>query len=102
MASRKEFADEAAAVKARDKLIAEKLGKDYVETTPAAPAPGSDSVRDALEAAVASPHGPTRRNNGGGTQITCETPNRSLVGEEGTHFLSHGRVNCGCFRPGSP
>jgi uncharacterized protein (TIGR02996 family) len=44
---RKEFADEAAAVKAHDKLIAEKLAEGYQETTtaaapaaPTAPAPG--------------------------------------------------------------
>src|SRR5262249_2821453 len=48
----KEFKDEATAKKEHDKLIAAKLGKDYVETTTAAPAPGSDSVRDALEAAI--------------------------------------------------
>jgi uncharacterized protein (TIGR02996 family) len=48
----KEFKDEARAKKEHDKLIAEKLGKDYVETTPAAPPGGSDSVREALEAAI--------------------------------------------------
>jgi uncharacterized protein (TIGR02996 family) len=48
----KEFKDEARAKKGHDKLVAEKLGKDYVETTPAAPAGGSDSVREALEAAI--------------------------------------------------
>jgi uncharacterized protein (TIGR02996 family) len=48
----KEFKDEAKAQKEHDKLVAEKLGKGYVETTPAFPARGSDSVRDALEAAI--------------------------------------------------
>jgi uncharacterized protein (TIGR02996 family) len=49
----KQFKDEAAAKKEHDKLIAEKVGKGYAETTPApAPARGSDSVRDALETAI--------------------------------------------------
>jgi uncharacterized protein (TIGR02996 family) len=48
----KDFKDEDKAKKEHDKLIAEKLAKDYVETTAAAPARPSDSVREALEAAI--------------------------------------------------
>jgi uncharacterized protein (TIGR02996 family) len=48
----KDFQDEAKAKSEHDKLVAEKLGKDYVETTTAAPARPSDAVREALEAAI--------------------------------------------------
>jgi uncharacterized protein (TIGR02996 family) len=46
-AQTKEFADAAKAQAAADKLVAEKFGKGYRETTPAAP-----SLREALEAAI--------------------------------------------------
>ena len=51
----KEFPDAAAARKAHDKLVAEKLGKGYVETTPAAPKlpPPSSPLRLSLEASLA-------------------------------------------------
>ena len=49
----KEFPDAAAARKAHDKLVAEKLGKGYVETTPAAaPKPAPSPLRLSLEAAL--------------------------------------------------
>jgi uncharacterized protein (TIGR02996 family) len=48
----KAFKDEEKALEAHDKLIAEKLEEDYVETTPAFPTRRSDSVREALEAAI--------------------------------------------------
>jgi uncharacterized protein (TIGR02996 family) len=48
----KEFKDEAKAKSEHDKLIAEKLAKDYVETTPATPTRGNDAIRDGLEAAI--------------------------------------------------
>jgi uncharacterized protein (TIGR02996 family) len=51
----KDFTDEAQAKAEHDKLIAEKLAKGYVETTPKAPATPSraaGSVRDSLEAAI--------------------------------------------------
>ncbi|MGL4554843.1 MAG: WGR domain-containing protein, partial [Gemmataceae bacterium] len=47
----KAFADEAAARKEHDKLVAEKVKKGYAETTPKAAAPAS--LKDALEAALA-------------------------------------------------
>src|SRR5207244_3099956 len=48
----KPFADEAAAQKERDKLVAEKLKKGYRETTPSAKkAPAT--LREGLEAALA-------------------------------------------------
>jgi uncharacterized protein (TIGR02996 family) len=51
----KDFPDEAMARKEHDKLVREKLGKGYLETTPAAqgaaPA-GAVSVRDSLEVAI--------------------------------------------------
>jgi uncharacterized protein (TIGR02996 family) len=49
----KEFADAAAARKAHDKLVKEKLAKGYVETTGGAPAAGSP-LRQALEDALAA------------------------------------------------
>jgi uncharacterized protein (TIGR02996 family) len=53
----KEFEDEARAQKAHDKLIAEKRGKGYVETTPRPAAPPepeqpAGSLRESLEAAI--------------------------------------------------
>jgi uncharacterized protein (TIGR02996 family) len=53
----RDFQDEATAKKECDKLIAQKLAKSYVETTPkapsqAGPARPTASLRDALEAAV--------------------------------------------------
>jgi uncharacterized protein (TIGR02996 family) len=51
----KDFPTEAAAKKEHDKLVAEKLKKGYVETTPAgagAPAPAVSTERAALEAAL--------------------------------------------------
>lgn len=50
----KEFADEAKARKAHDKLVAEKLGKGYVETTPGPPPP-SALQRTMEEALVENP-----------------------------------------------
>jgi predicted DNA-binding WGR domain protein len=47
----KEFADEGQARKAHDKLVAEKLGKGYVETT-ARPPVSSSPVQEAFEAAL--------------------------------------------------
>jgi uncharacterized protein (TIGR02996 family) len=47
----KTFADEAKAQKEHDKLVREKLGKGYVETTPAAKAEPM-SLRESLEAAL--------------------------------------------------
>jgi uncharacterized protein (TIGR02996 family) len=47
----KTFKDEAAAQKEHDKLVKEKLGKGYVETTPAAKAQPTN-LREALEAAL--------------------------------------------------
>jgi uncharacterized protein (TIGR02996 family) len=49
----KDLGTEAAAIKEHDKLVKEKLGKGYRETTAeAAPAPGGGSMREALEAAL--------------------------------------------------
>src|SRR5947209_6035053 len=47
----KEFADEAGAQAAADKLVREKLAKGYVETTPSAE-PRASSLREALEQAL--------------------------------------------------
>jgi uncharacterized protein (TIGR02996 family) len=49
----KEFADAAAAQKAHDKLVKEKLAKGYVETT-ATPSAGGAALRQALEDALAA------------------------------------------------
>jgi uncharacterized protein (TIGR02996 family) len=48
----KDFADEAAARRECDKLIKEKLGKGYKETTPTVAVAGPDSLRQALEQAL--------------------------------------------------
>jgi uncharacterized protein (TIGR02996 family) len=49
----KDFPDAQQARKAHDKLVAEKLGKGYVETTSAAaPAPASSPLQQSLEAAL--------------------------------------------------
>jgi uncharacterized protein (TIGR02996 family) len=51
----KDFPDPAAARKAHDKLVAEKLGKGYVETTPGpspAAAPAASPLQQSLEAAL--------------------------------------------------
>src|SRR5262249_8649835 len=50
----KDFPDEAAARKAHDKLVAEKLGKGYAETTAGAkPSAAPSPLQNSLEAALA-------------------------------------------------
>jgi uncharacterized protein (TIGR02996 family) len=108
----KDFKDEAKAKSEHDKLIAEKLAKDYVETTPAFPARPGDSVREALEAAIRDDpedlaahsaladylqeHGDPR-GEFIAVQLALEDPKRTaaqrkkLQHQEDTLFFAHGR-----------
>src|SRR5215211_1834830 len=48
----KDFTDEAAARKAHDKLVEQKLAKGYVETTAATPPPAPTPLQHSLEEAI--------------------------------------------------
>src|SRR5262249_13619332 len=49
---RKDYPDEETARKAHDKLVAEKLGKGYVETTAGPPSPSPTPLQQSLEEAL--------------------------------------------------